>query len=904
MNTTEADTNLATQVGASSATEEPAASEDLRLTRLHNYVLLELLGRGGMGIVYAAYDEQLDRKVAIKLLRSVSTHRPRLLREAQAMARVTHPNVVSVYEIGEFEHTPFIAMEFVDGETLGEWRARAPRSRAELLAVFEAAGRGLAAAHDKGVIHRDFKPDNVMVSREGRVLVMDFGIARGEGEKDKTTQTDEQPDLADASASVLEVDLTATGVMVGTPAYMAPEQFRRAEIGAPSDQFSFCVALWEALYDQRPFQGRNFATIASAVLEGRIQAPERRDVPSWLRKVIERGLATEPAQRWPSMHELLDALARDPTRRRRWLVASGLGMGLLGLSWLGIDAWLAREQAAGIEACAAEGRALSSAWNPEIRSQLETTFVGAGDLASADLWVRTARRLDDYADEWATLRADTCVEAKITHTRDAASHARVSACLDERSAVFVALLETWSANEGFDPKALGRVPKAVADLPPLSLCTHEGWLAQRVPAPEDEATRVRVTELRTTLERVEALQLAARYQDALVLAREVLEAAEVIAWVPLQAEARFVIGDLQELLGDYPGAVETLEQALFEAGAVGDDLVALRAATKLTWTVGVRLVEFDEGLRWAKLGSMFVTRMQLEGTIHEAQLLNAIGAIHFRRSDFSRDDLDQALRAYQRALSIRETVLGPDHPLVAATHSNIGLVLWAQGNYEGALRAHRQAMAAREAAFGPEHPEVAASLSNISLVLTKQRAFDAALVAAREAHRILAQAFGPKHPSVGSALTNLGFLLEARGDYEDALVIDRQALALIREVLGPEHLAVAGALTNLGSVLAEIGEASEGQARSDAMQEARELLERALAFPDQDSRRADQRARNRFALAKVLWFQAGSEATPEARERALESAEAAIELFRECGVSERDALERAEAWLSAAKLGY
>ncbi|EDM77230.1 serine/threonine kinase family protein, partial [Plesiocystis pacifica SIR-1] len=298
---------------------------DLELTRLEQYVLLHEVGSGGMGVVYAAYDETLDRKVAIKLLHEEEGAQPRLHREAQAMARLSHPNVVPVFETGQTEGRAYIVMEFVDGQTLGRWLRAATRSRAAILAVFRGAAEGLIAAHEQGLVHRDFKPDNVMVRGDGRAMVMDFGVARAGASGgcggssvalDALIESGELSNQLTCNSDITA--LTKTGTILGTPAYMAPEQFRgNGSEDALADQFSFCVALWEALFGCRPFAGDSLLTLEQAILDRAYSTPSAHDVPTWLRRVLERGLAPTPDERWPSMRALLDALDDDPTRRRR-----------------------------------------------------------------------------------------------------------------------------------------------------------------------------------------------------------------------------------------------------------------------------------------------------------------------------------------------------------------------------------------------------------------------------------------------------------------------------------------------------------------------------------------------------------------------------------------------------------
>ena len=307
--------------------------------------VLSPLGAGGMSVVYGAYDERLDRRVAVKLLkgRGSPDSQARLLREAQAMARLSHPNVVAVHEAGLWEDQVFIAMEFVKGQDLRAWLVQEPRAWPEVVEVFRAAGLGLAAAHQAGLVHRDFKPANVLLGDDGRARVVDFGLVR---------QSDEPPPVpadslvrAPIPGAGMHTTLTATGAILGTPAYMSPEQHLGRPADARSDQFSFCVALHEGLYGALPFAGDSLPLLADAVLSGRVRpVPEDSRVPAWLRAVVLRGLAVDPAARWPSMDELLDELGRDPDRLRRTRLRAALGIGLVAALVLTF-AWLARSQA-------------------------------------------------------------------------------------------------------------------------------------------------------------------------------------------------------------------------------------------------------------------------------------------------------------------------------------------------------------------------------------------------------------------------------------------------------------------------------------------------------------------------------------------------------------------------------
>ncbi|MEZ4403257.1 MAG: serine/threonine-protein kinase [Kofleriaceae bacterium] len=291
----------------------PAPGELAPVRELSRYLVLEELGAGAMGVVYKAHDPELGRMVAIKLVHAGSSpaRSTRLLREAQAIARVAHPNIVAIYDVGLVEDQVFIAMEYIEGQRLRDWMAAGPRTLRETIAVFEQCARGLAAAHDAGLVHRDFKPENVLLGVDGRVRVVDFGLVRW-------AEDDDGPPITEAGILALDQSITPAGAAVGTPRYMSPEQIRARPVGAAADQFSYFVCLYEAVTGQRPFLGDSMAVLMRAVTSGEVRGfPASCIAPKWMRAAITRGLAVDPADRWPSMHAVVDELGRDRAAQRR-----------------------------------------------------------------------------------------------------------------------------------------------------------------------------------------------------------------------------------------------------------------------------------------------------------------------------------------------------------------------------------------------------------------------------------------------------------------------------------------------------------------------------------------------------------------------------------------------------------
>jgi tetratricopeptide (TPR) repeat protein/predicted Ser/Thr protein kinase len=763
--------------------------------RLGHHVLLHELGHGGMGVVYAAYDEKLDRKVAIKLLRTRESAmlQRRLAREAQAMARLSHPNVVQVYEIGEWQQLAFLVMEFVDGQTLRAWLAEAPRARADVLAAFVAAGRGLAAAHAQGLVHRDFKPDNVMIRRDGRAMVMDFGLARG-NESSDLESSGESIELSIDRSSELSVRLTQAGALTGTPGYMAPEQFHGQDTDARTDQFSFCVALWEALYGERPFRGENVAALALAVTEGKPSAPSEHVVPTWLRRVIERGLARDPKDRWPSMDELLAALEHDPTRRRAGLLlgATVLALALAGIFGARVDQ--ARQREAAIAACEREGQALAEAWNDDVEGRLEQVFVATDVGYARSAWSHARRWMDEYARGWSELRVATCRETHVDRTRSQASHDAIMACLDQRRATFSGLLEVWSHADG---KLVARAPIAASALTPLSTCTT--GLRERDSAPE--AIRERVAQLGVELEQARAMHLSGEYEPGLAKALEIVAEAERLDWPPLLAEARLVASNLQMKSGKYAEGRRSGEQAFLDAIRAGDDSAMQAAAQSLTFLIGSELRDFDQGLLWGEIAMRLLVRLELSGTVREAGLLEDIGNIRL-----SRGEVVEAVELQRRALAIKQAVLGPEHPSVASCHINLGGALAAGGDHRTAHEHFDTAVRIKAETLGEDHPDVATAISNIGTSYFFEADYEKARAAMTRALELREAALGAEHPQVADTLTNLALAQAALGDYEAAKESLVRAISVFERALGSNHAVLIGPLNNLGMVRVLDGE--------------------------------------------------------------------------------------------------
>jgi tetratricopeptide (TPR) repeat protein len=765
------------------------------------FVVLQRLGAGGMGVVFAAYDPELDRKVALKLLlpgTGGAAGRTRLLREAQALAKLSHPNVVAIHDVGTVGEQVWLAMELVQGHTLGQW-LETPRRWHAVLEVLRSAGEGLDAAHAVGLLHRDFKPDNVMVGDDGRVRVMDFGLARMDAE----AQSSGEPELA------LTNSVTCVGAVVGTPRYMAPEQFGGKELAAATDQFAFCVTLWEALYGQHPFGELPLPELAVSVIEGKLRPPTTgRAVPGWLRRACERGLLVEPAQRWPSMRALLDTLGRGRTRAA---VHKGLAaLGVLALLGAGVQAQRRWDVAQRTAACEATGAEVEEAWNGAREQALRDGLVATRVSYAAATAEKVTPWLERQAQAWRETRVEACLDAEVRGQWDPETLDRSLWCLEERRMELQSLVDELTMA---DADVLQKAVTVAAGLGSVSVCRDRKVLEALSPPPQDAREQLRT--VRADVIRASNLQWAGRHDKGLPLARGALARAEALEWMPLVALARVQLGALLEDSGAYAEAEAELEQAYFDAAKGVAPEQALEAATKLVRVVGVKQARPVEGRRWGRLADVALAEVPDSGHLRQAYLLDGLATLHRKAGEY-----DEAKVLYERALAIARETLGSEHPIVAEGLEDLATIAYHMGDYDGSKVLHEQAIAIQEEALGPEHPYVASYLNNLANVHHARGDFDEAQLLYDRAFVLWKKTLGPEHPQLANSLNNLAMIRFARGDYDQAKVLYGQALVLSEKALGPEHPNLTTTLNNLALVHAATGTHEEGMA----------LLERALAI--------------------------------------------------------------------------
>ena len=907
-------------------------------TTVGRYEILEARGSGGMGVVYAARDPQLDRNVAIKLVRPSLGHlsgeqgQLRLLREAQAMARLTHPNVLTVHDIGAHGDQIFVAAELVSGQTLDRWLAGQHTWR-EIVEVFVQAGRGLDAAHRAGLVHRDFKPQNVLIGDDHRVRVFDFGLVQfGQA------SSDEKPKRR----------------LVGTPAYMSPEQFRGEAGDHRTDQFGYCVSLFEALSGERPFAGKSIEELSASTVRGLGSAALHHGrIPAWLRRILARGLESSADNRHPSMSDLVDALNAGLGARKRRLLAAGAATALAAAAAAGVIGYWQGSQSPE-DPCRSPGQ-LHGVWDAERRQKAERAFRDTSAPFATSSWQSVSSLLDDYADQLMAQKRDACLAVRVRKTQSTEIRSRRDSCIEQRTLVFGALVDRLVEA---DSETVQHAVRAASTLPRLELCARPGALAQ-MQFPQSTDSHEEIARAWRLLAKSRSLVSAGKLEDARADAEAALEAARASKYRPVEAEALYALGRLRLRLGEFSEATSLLEEAVWSAQSGGhDELVALGSAAVL-FARGVAQAQFDETRSWSRMASAAAERTAIPRTkaaVARAEgltLLNsgqfdaaeaeleravqlaeaAVGKQHHLTSasliDLAnvyqqRGRLTEAEAIQRRAIDVFNQTVGPRHPDTGLALNNLGNTLADQGRYEDAAQTYAKALKIREDALGPKHPDVGQTLNNMSgmwMIMGEYEQADRDLKRSLEIRRA---AVGDEHPAVARTLSNLGEIASAAGRVDDALVYHRQALAIREARLGPSHPETAISTYNLGINALERGELGDARSWCDRTREtlstsdsgnpvfraealtclgrielahgrtskATALLQSALAlYPDQESE-PGPRGDTHFALAQALG------ARKPIAQRAVTLARRAVSLYQRAGIPYRNKLAMANQWLA------
>jgi tetratricopeptide (TPR) repeat protein len=923
-----------TPAGALDADPTPATGEVIG-----RYLVIRPLGRGAMGEVLLAYDPELDRRVAIKLLRSGAwmdgeeTAGERLRAEGQAMARLAHPNVVRVYDVGRHHDRLFVAMELVEGGTLAGWAAAPGRSPAERLVACVAAGRGLAAAHAAGVVHRDVKPENVLVGDDGRVLVTDFGLAR-----------------------IPVAGEQAGPALVGTPAYLAPELYDGRAADARADQYAFAVTTWRVTTGVHPYDLEGgLAGLAARARAGRVRPPPPRALSGRARGALERALDPDPDRRVPSLEALLAALS--PARRRRRVVVAAAAIAVAVVAGAALGG-VGREDPA--ERCRAAAPA--SPWADPARGAVRRAFEASGRAAAATAFERVDRQLAGLAAAVRSLHGEACTATHEEGTRSPELFDRQMVCLERRRGELVALVAELGR-----VKSAEEVDRAVsaafaADDP--RRCADAAALLAAPPPPAGPRAAAIEADLAAAL----AQSRAGRYDEAHAVAARAAAAAIELGHGGLSARAHELRGEIEADIGRTADAEATLGAAAEIAARAGDQETEVRAWTQLAHVVGNAAARPAEGIVFAWVAELGAERIHagpalrglavggranvltrqgdhaaalatqqralalfeeahgpghpMVGRAHlnicssyrllgrldeasaacargEAVLAAALGPDHHHVGvaaltrgmiDANRADYPAAQAGFERAIRILEGALGASHPHVAIAHGSLANVFYSTGRYTQAEPEYRRAMAIQEKLLGPTHPEVLSVLHNLGMLRYAVKDHRGAEELLRRAVKGAEQSRGDDASELTLYLTDLGTVLSAQERHKDAIPLHRRALAIASDTNDPAGGFRAQAFLGLGIAYLESSRAGE----------ALPLFERSLAMTTAQKSEPRYRAVARFMIARALWRmnRTGGGARAAARRRALEHARQARDEYASEGDAMKEQLGEVEAWLA------
>jgi tetratricopeptide (TPR) repeat protein len=791
--------------------------------------------------------------------------RARFLREAQALGRLSHPNVVTIFDAGTHGEQVFVAMELIEGTTLGEWLAERPRGWRQVRDVFVAAGRGLEAAHAAGLVHRDFKLQNVMVAGE-RVVVLDFGLARAGDDEDPDGAPGGDGAAATAEAGVLSVSLTLTGERLGTPHYMSPEQHSGRPVTARSDQFAFCVALFKGLYGRMPFAGATLAEIAAA-MQRPIAWPTTPAVPRFLAAAVARGLRADPAARYPTMAALLADLGRDPGRTARRALLGGVAMAGL----LGAGALLAgRVPGASAPSCAGAADGLNATWQPARRQAIAAAFALLPGALGTAAWARAEPVLDDWAARWRSLRVAVC-ETDRAGTRPSPLAAAQRDCLERRRGELDGLLGALGSPDATVAQYAASAAHALT-APETCLGALPAAAGPTPPAASPEALGA----ARARIDASAALRRLGKVRPGLAEATAAVAAAERIGWPPLTAEAELELGAAQIDARATDAAGEAYYQALWSAEAARDDALRFAAALGLH-RVCIESSDYVQAGRWLQTATVIGQllpgdpRRRLALALATARLAYYGGRVRdcvtagqdaIARAGESAgaespeaasallltatclgslDDDAAALPMLERALAISEKVNGHEHAETANLLSNIGVLERDARHYDAALRAQNESLAIRERVLGPESPDAAAAHNNLANTLRELARHAEATEHVDRAIAIWTQAWSPESPAVATGLCSRGQIEMAEGRPAAAEASFRRALEIRRKKRPAGHPEIVRALRLLGSALT-----------AERKGEAVPILEEAVAAVERDpDAGAATRAQIRFGLGRA-----------------------------------------------------
>jgi eukaryotic-like serine/threonine-protein kinase len=834
--------------------ERQALRELAAGTQIGRYRIATAIGTGGMGVVYRAHDPFLARDVAIKVMHEYQRRLPdaadlhgRLLREAQALARLAHPNVVAAFDVGWHDGAVFLAMELVEGVSLRAWLAT-PRSRRAVVALLIAAGRGLAAAHAAGVLHRDVKPENVLVGVDGRVRVVDFGLARH--------ASNEEPPAA-VEATISSSDDTLAGAIMGTPGFMAPEQVCGGPVDARADQFGFAATCFHALAGMAPFAGHDPTTYrGELVLRRRRALP--RGIGRGLRRVILRGLAFDPAARYPTMTALVDALARAAAAPRRIALAAG-GIAVLGTA-IAITSIAATPSE---RTCELDPAPFAGIWDPARRAVIERRFAASRAPFAAETFASVATRFDDLTARWREREVAACEAARRGEESERVLALR-RACLahrrDELAAVAAML-------ERADERQIEHAASAARDLDDLAACADVPTLLGESDAlPADLARRADLAVAQHRLATARAGLLLGDHRSALSTATSVLAALPPGAHAPTETRARLLRARALEELGRDGDVAPLFEEALASSAAF----------PRLRADVTTSYLAFLTNERRMVAAVALVPHVDADITAagNPPRLRVALGVLRSRIAAFHHE-LDAATAALAEAGASCASGAVDEATCFAVEQQRAMIDLEAERHAQAAAR-FGELIARRARLLGASHPVLISDYINQITSLAESGDRAAAFAVLARLRGLVAKL--PPSPIHGRIALLEGTIWHETGECLRALPPLRAAV---------EHPAIdvrsrTIAQLRLGRCLTLSGDGAAAIPVLEAVAAQRRAEDAPVAW----------RGEVALDLARALWL------VPAQRARARAVAREAVELWRRAGPDADAEREAAERWLA------
>ena len=695
------------------------------------YVVLRALGSGGMGVVYLAHDGELDRRVAIKWLRTSpgntdAQHR-RLLDEGKTLARLSHPNVVQVFDAGLHHGQVYLVMEYVEGPTLRRWLEDAPRTTSEILAQFRAAGLGIAAIHQAGLVHRDVKPSNLIVGSDGRLRVVDLGLA--------------SEVAGNAGDSVRPAPIG------GTPPYAAPEQWQGGAPDARSDQYAFCASLFEALTGSPPPE--------AAALDGALAELPKREVPKGLARTLGRGLAGDPAARFDSMDALMAELEPRPRPLRR-LLAAMLIVGVAVTFW----AMDASRRSAELACAGAEAR-LEGVWDEPRRNQLVQSFATLEPTYAGAVGSAAAVRIDGYAGQWSRMFRQVCRATRVHGEQSEQLMDIRMACLDEKRQKLAATTEILAVP---DETVLARASQIVNDLPSVGPCADVRTLLAMPPRPRQGVEAEALDRAIRDVARSKTLETAGRLQESAVAAEEAVAAAEAADFDPVLARALRRRAEARGRVQDLEGMENGLLEALGAAQRGRDDREVAEIWLDLV-IIGWFRGDFARAERYGEVAQASVERLGSDDSL-EAKLYNRLGMLANRQRNY-----ETAIAHFERATAANVRRLGADQRFAFPETNNLAISYRGLRRYDEAAALYREILEGLERAYGPRHPDRISTLLNLSILESFRGRPEVSIELARQGLDLALGVFGEHHPRTADFWLQLGEALLDLGRADEALPV-------------------------------------------------------------------------------------------------------------------------------------